>query len=153
MKTTRWQAIGRVAYLLFVLLSGVALLPITGIAAEKLGWQNFAEAYQPDLDVITRDQGAPGSAFLLVGAGFPRDTPATVYVDGVARGTLRTSNRGRIVFVIQSEVGDPRDRFFITLATDAYTSATDMVRLRSAGSLIRPPSNWNGPLFFLSGGR
>lgn len=153
MKTTRWQAIGRVAYLMFVLLSGVALLPFTGITAAKLGWQNFAEAYQPDLDVVSRDQGAPGSAFILVGAGFPHSAPATVYVDGVARGTLTTSNRGRAVFVIQSEVGDPRESVLITLATDANISATDVVRLRDAGPLIPPPSSWNGPFFFMFGGR
>ncbi len=151
MMTRRFQAVSRIALILFVLLSGIALLPITGISAEKLGWEAYAEAYQPDLDVVGQDKGAPGSAFLFRGVGYPRNTLATVYVDGVARGTLMTNNRGRAVFVIRSEAGDPTGRYFVTLAINSNVSATDDVRLRTDKPLIPPPPGWNGPTFFLFG--
>ena len=146
-----WQLISRVGLGLLVLLSGLAMLPLTGLSAEKLGWELYVGIYEPSLDVLGEDKGFPGSAFLFGGAGYPPDTLATIYVDGAARGTLMTDGQGTAQFLIQTEPGDPLGRYFITMATDANTADTDDIRLEDDEPIIPPPPGWNGPTFLLFG--
>jgi hypothetical protein len=151
MISERWRAISRIGLLLLVLLSGISLLPFTGLSAQKLGWELYAGIYQPELNVVGADSGFPGSAFLFEGVGYPPNTLATVYVDGQERGTLTTDNQGQALFLIQTAGDDPLGQYFITLATDANTSATDDIRLQNDEPVIPPPPGWDGPTFFLDG--
>lgn len=147
----RWRAVSRIGLLLLVLLSGISLLPFTGLSAQKLGWELYAGIYQPELNVVGADKGFPGSAFLFEGVGYPPNTPATVFVDGQERGMLTTDNQGQAQFLIQTEADDPLGHYFITLATDANTSATDDIRLENDEPNIPPPPGWDGPTFLLDG--
>ena len=133
-----WKLINRSGVVLLVLISGLAVLPLTGLSAEKLGWEMYAGLYEPDLDVLGEDKGAPGSAFLYEGVGYPPNTLATIYVDGDPRGTLFTDGQGSAQFLIQSEIGDPLGRYYISMATDANTSATEDIRLEDDEPIIPP---------------
>lgn len=150
MDQEKGKVISRMALALLVILSGLALLPFSGLSAEKLGWEQYAGIYQPILTVEV-DRGFPGSAFVFHGSGYPPNALATVYIDGNARGTLFTNGDGTATFLIQSQPTDMRRRYYITLATDANTSATQDIRLRDDEPILPPPPGFVGPIFELTG--
>jgi hypothetical protein len=133
-----------------ILLSGLALLPFADLSAEQLGWQLYAGIYNPDLDVEP-DDGFPGSAFVFTGSGYPPNTLATVYVGNNAIGTVMTDDSGWTTFAIQTAPGDPFDRYYITLATDANTSDTKDFDLEDDEPIWPLPPGYNGPVFDLFG--
>jgi hypothetical protein len=85
----------------------MVLLPLSGLSAERIHWINFAGIYEPDLDVISDDKGAPGSSFFLVGEGYPPFAQAIIYVDGEPKCTVMTNVAGIADFIIQTYPGDP----------------------------------------------
>lgn len=139
------------ALLLFVFLSGIVLLPLSGLSAEKIHWINFVGIYEPNLDVISDDRGAPGSAFFLVGEGYPPFTTATIYVDGELRCTITTNEAGVADFIIQTYADDPPGRYDITLSAGPNMSSTDDVELEEDEPIIDPPPGWNSVFCDLSG--
>lgn len=151
MLSQRAKQFSRIGFVLIIILSGLALLPFSPLSAEKLTWQRFAAVYQPDLDVVSEDDGAPGSAFVFAGEGYPPHALATVYADGVPIGTLTTDGAGSASFAIQTSSGDGLGRYFITLATDANTSATDDFDLEADEPIWPLPPGFSDPVFNLSG--
>ncbi len=140
----------QLGYVILVLLSGLAFLPFTSLTADELGWQLYAQIYNPTLE-IDEDKGSPGSSFLFVGAGYPPNATATVYVDGSYRGQLTTDSSGRAEFLIQTEADDLPGRYFVTLSTDSNNVATDDFRLEEDEPIIMPPPGFDGLVFNLSG--
>jgi hypothetical protein len=132
------------------MLAAIALVPLAGLSAERLGWEMFAGIYEPNLNVI-EDRGMPGSAFHFIADSYPPNSLATVYRDGNPIGYLDSGPTGYFEFVVQSEAGDPLDRYDITAATDGNNSATDEIRLEEDEPLIPPPPGWDGPTFLLFG--
>lgn len=145
------RVIIRFGLALVVLMAGVSLLPLTGISAEKLGWETYAGIYQPELSVVGKSSGAAGSDFLFSGSGYPPNTRAIVYVDGRTRGTLITDSMGQVRFLLQTAIGSPQVSFFVTLAVDASISATAGIQLDNDEPLVVRPSRWAGPTFALYG--
>lgn len=150
MLKTKLEHKSQLGYVILVLLSGLAFLPFASLTAEELGWQLYAQIYNPTLD-IDEDKGAPGSSFLFVGAGYPPNATATVYIDGIYRGQLTTDSGGRAEFLIQTDADDMLDRYFVTLTTDSNNLATNDFRLEADEPILMPPPGFNGPVFNLFG--
>lgn len=129
---------------LLLLFSGIALLPLSGLSAEKIHWVNVAQLYDPDLEILSEDDGAPGSAFFLRGERFPPNTLATIYVDGQPKCTVMTNTAGVAEFIIQTSPNDPLGEYDITLSTSPNLSDTDDVELEDDEPLIAPPPGWDG---------
>lgn len=147
MLSTKTKVISRIGFMLLILLSGFAILPFTPISADQLDWRAFAGIYQPTLTVNVAN-GAPGSAFLFQGAGYPASQLATVFVNGIAVGSLPTNASGEAAFVIQTHPLDALGSYQISLATDANASATVPITLDN-GSVVPPPSGFDGPTIAL----
>ncbi|MCA9971432.1 MAG: hypothetical protein KC425_14500 [Anaerolineales bacterium] len=148
------KQLSRIALALVVLLSGLALVPFTELSAEKLDWQRYAGIYQPDLDVAP-PLGAPGSAFVFTGSGYPANTLATIYADGNPIGTAQTDGGGGLQFAILTDGGDNLGLYYITAATGANASATNDFTLDANEPVVPLPPNFTAPvielpsLFFL----
>ncbi len=149
MSTERTHWFSRLGLIIIILLSGVALLPIQELSAEKLNWQNVGAIYSPQLR-LREDRGRPGSAFFYRATGYPPNTTATVYIDGSPRGTVPVNRRGQSYFLIQTEMNDDLDRYYVTLMVDANASATEDFRLEDDEPIVPPPPGYNGPIFFLT---
>lgn len=145
---SKHQLFSRGAVALLILLSGLAFMPFTGFSNDDLGWQRYAGVYQADLNV-NHDRGAPGSAFLFTGSGYQPDTVAIVYVDGVAVGALWTDQDGGAEFLMQTEANDAPGQYFVTLATDSNTTATEDIELDAGEPVQPPPPGFEGPIFDL----
>lgn len=145
---TRRRLLSRAALSLIILLSGLAFMPFAGFSSEDLGWQRYAGVYQPQLGVNV-DRGAPGSAFLFTGSGYQPNTWALIYVDGVVVGVVWTDGQGGAEFLIQTAADDAPDEYFVTLATDANTSATESFELDAGEPVQPPPPAYDGPVFDL----
>lgn len=150
MPTERIRSLWRSGPALLFMLAAVALVPLAGLSAERLGWEMFAGIYEPDLNVV-EDRGFPGSAFYFIADSYPPNSLVTVYRDGSPIGYMDSGPVGYFEFVVQSEPGDPLERFDITAATDANFSATDEIRLEDDEPLLPPPPGWDGPTFLLFG--
>lgn len=149
MSTERTHWFSRLGLILVILLSGLALLPIKELSAEKLNWQNIGALYSPDLR-LREDRGRPGSAFFYRATGYPPNTTATVLIDGVERGTVPVNRRGQSYFLIQTESDDLARRHDVTLMVDENASETEDFRLEWDEPLVPPPPGYNGPIFFLT---
>lgn len=147
-QTRKWITIMVLAAV--VLLSGLAMMPFASLSAEPLDWQKFANVYLPVLN-IDEDKGQPGSGFIFMAAGYPPNTDATVYVGVEARGIVTTDDNGQATFAIQTANNDPLGRYFITMAVDANTSATNDLRLESDRPLLILPPGFPYPIFDLFG--
>jgi hypothetical protein len=153
MANNRAKFVSRLALALLILLSGLAMLPFSGLTAEslteKLTWEQFAGGYQPIL-TVDESVGAPGSAFLFKGADYPPQALATIYVNGVARGTLLIGLDGTADFLLQSHPTDPLGIYNVTLATDPNISATVPIELVEDAEILPPPIGFSGPVFDLN---
>lgn len=145
-----WTFISRAGLVLLILLSGLALLPLTGLSAEKLTWELYAGLYEPSLVVVGDAIGSPGSAFEFAATGYQPNAEATIYVDGNERGTLMTDNQGSAQFLIQTEETDSTGQYVVTMATDANTSDSDNITLDENEPVIPPPPNFNDPIFTIT---
>ena len=150
MLKNKLQNKSQLGLIIFILLSGLAFLPFTGLSAEELGWKLYALIYTPTLD-ISEDIGAPGSSFLFVGDGYPPNSSAIIYIDGNLRGGLMTDSSGKAEFLIQTEMDDAPGRYFVTLATDSNNSATNDFRIEGGEPVLMPPPDFNGSVFSLFG--
>jgi len=147
----RQKLLSRGALALLILLSGLAFMPFTGFSSDDLGWQLYSGAYQAELDV-NHDRGRPGSAFLFTGSGYPANALAIVYVDGIPVGAAWTDANGEAQFLIQTQPGDAPGEYFVTLATDSNTSATEDFELDVTEPLQPPPPGFDGVIFGLQAG-
>lgn len=148
MYTNHAKTISRLGLIMLILLSGLALLPFSPLSAEQLDWRAFAGIYEAELDVA-EDSGAPGSAFLFHGAGYPANQPATILIDGIAAGSLMTNGDGQATFLIQTHPSDALGSYQITLAVDANSSATEDITLND-DPLLPPPPDFDGLVLPLS---
>ena len=144
--------LSRATLALVLVFSGLLILPLTGLSAEELNWQQFASAYSADLDVLSDDdQAYPGSAFHFSATGFPAYTVATAEIDGRTRGAVKTDSNGRADFLIQTDSADAEGRFYVSVYSDANYYATDDFRLRLDKDFQGAPSGWGGDIFTLWG--
>jgi hypothetical protein len=127
----------------------VSLLPHVGFSAERLGWEQFAGLYQPQVDLVGKGSGAPGSAFRFSAAGYPANAWASVYVNGISSGVVRINSQGELAFLVQSRTSAGEGMYLVTLAVDATISATDSLSIDSDEPIIRAPNRWSGPTLSL----
>lgn len=151
-KSPRARLIVRAGLALYLLLAGVSMLPHAGITAERLGWEEYAGIYQPQLALLGKGSGAPGSAFRFSAAGFPPNAWATVYVDGVSSGPVRINSQGELAFLVQSKASAVPDSYLITLAVDSNVSATAKLTLDPGEPIVVAPNRWSGPVVPLEPG-
>lgn len=137
---------------LYLLLVGVSMLPHVGFSAERLGWEQFAGLYQPQVDLVGKGSGAPGSAFRFSAAGYPPNAWATVYVNGVSSGVVRINSQGELDFLVQSASSAAPGAYLVTLAVDATISATASLRVDAGEPIVRAPNRWSGPTLPLKPG-
>lgn len=143
--------LSRGALALLILISGLAFVPFTGLSGQDLNWQLYAGVYQANLDV-DQDRGSPGSAFLFTGTGYPANTLAIVYVDGVPVGVVWTDGNGEAQFLLQTQPDDPPGEYFVTLATDENASDTEDIELDLSEPTHAPPPGYDGPVTGLQAG-
>lgn len=140
--------LSRTLLALLVALSGLLMLPLSGLSAETLNWQMFAGVYDAEIDIVSDDdQAHPGSAFHFVATGFPANSVATVEIDGRTRGAVMTDSNGRADFLIQTDASDAEGRFYVTAYTDANFYVSEDFRLRNDKDFQAAPANWNGYVF------
>lgn len=144
------KTVTQILLTLVVLFSGLAFTPFASLSAAELDWQQFASVYLPTLH-IDEDKGQPGSGFIFHGSGYPANTQTTIYVDGEPRGYVTTNSNGQATFAIQTETVDPLGRYYITMAADANTSATNDLRLEWDRPLLTLPPGFPHPIFDLFG--
>ena len=144
------EMLGRALIALLIMASGTALVANANREEKPLNWRMFAGGYEPDLEV-NHDKGAPGSIFAFVGVGYPPNSLATVYADGLIVGHVTTSNLGVLTFMIDSE-GGSEGRYFITAAAGANASDTKDFDLEWDEPMWPAPPGFPGPTFPLLGG-
>ena len=96
----------RILIALVVLLGGLALVPFVSLPTQAFGWQRFAGAYQPVLN-INYATGQPGSFFALSGSGFQPNSAATISVNDYVLGSVNTDASGQVVFRLNTSQADP----------------------------------------------
>lgn len=146
MLSQRAKRFSRIGFVLIIIFSGLALLPFSPLSAEKLTWQRFAGIYQPDLDVIGEDDGAPGSAFLFSGDSFPMDATATVFFGDDQVGTVTTTTGGDFQFQLQTTAVTPPGQYIVTVIGEG-ASASTTITLGDALPLRDPVDGFAGPTF------
>ncbi|MCO5185479.1 MAG: hypothetical protein M9941_10860 [Anaerolineae bacterium] len=150
MKALRSKRMTTLLLAAVILLSGLAFFPFASLSADSVSWKQFANAYLPTLN-IDEDKGLPGSGFIFEASGYPPNTTASVYAEGVLRGTVMTDSNGNATFGIQTASNDPLGRYDITMSTDANNSATNDLRLESDRPLLVIPPGFPHPIFDLFG--
>lgn len=144
------EMLGRALIALLIMASGTALVANANREETPLNWRLMAGGYEPDLEV-NHDKGAPGSIFAFVGVGYPPNSLATVYADGLIVGHVTTSNLGVLTFMIDSE-GGSEGRYFITAAVGGNISDTKDFDLEWDEPMWPAPPGFPGPTFPLLGG-
>jgi hypothetical protein len=147
MNKIRKKTVLRGALTLLILLSGLAMLPFVKLPTQAINWELFAGVYAPELSV-NATSGAPGSVFAFTGSSYPGNAIATVYVNGVSKGTVMTDDTGTATFLINAALAQP-GLYNITLEVDINASATQSIELIAGGDIIQPPDEFQGPVFFL----
>jgi hypothetical protein len=141
------EKVTRLALMLVILLSGVALIPFIDLPVEAINWEMLAGAYEPSLDV-DEDSGAPGSIFAFTGSGYPPLSTAFIYVDGGKVGWVMTDANGMATFTLNT-TGAALGTYNVTLEVDANISATETIELTADDPIVMPPPNFVGPEFSL----
>ncbi len=144
------EIVGRTLIALLIMASGTALVANANREEVPLNWRLLAGGYEPDLEV-NHDKGAPGSIFAFVGVGYPPNSLATVYADGLIVGHVTTSNLGILTFMIDSE-GGSEGRYFITASVGGNASDTKDFDLEWDEPMWPAPPDFPGPTFPLLGG-
>ena len=134
MKSERFIYLSRFGFALLILISGVAMIPFTGLSGQQLSWRQFAAVYQPIVEV-NHAAGAPGSAFLMTGSGFPPNTVVTVFRDGSPIGTLMSDGAGLVEGLIETFTFNPEGDYFISVTVNSRDSATTSFSLDAAEPL------------------
>lgn len=141
----RKETVIRGSLILLILLSGLAMLPFVELPTQALTWELFAGVYAPELSV-NANSGAPGSVFTFEGSNYPGNEIATVYVNGVSKGTVMTDDTGTASFLLDTTWTLP-GLYNITMEVDVNASATQSIELIEGGDIVQPPDEFPGPLF------
>lgn len=107
---------------LFILLSGMALVPFVERPINPLDWRMFAGVYEAQLSV-NYPTGRPGSIFIFTGSNYPPNQQATVAINGDNMGTVNTGPAGQFVFDINT-TNAPVAVYSISATVNANASAT-----------------------------
>ncbi len=146
MKRVNRETTFRSIITLTILLSGMALIPFIDRPVTAIGWKSFAGIYAPVL-AVNAATGAPGSVFDFSGSNYPPNSPAIIYVNGQARGTIITSAAGTADFLVNT-YGAPIGRYDVTLEASINASATNGFDLDDSAPLqTAPPSS--APVVFV----
>jgi hypothetical protein len=147
MNSWKNEKVTRLALMVVILLSGVALIPFIDLPVEAINWELLSGAYEPSL-VVDEDSGAPGSIFAFTGSGYPPLSMATIYVDGREVGLVMTDANGMAAFTLNT-TGAALGTYNVTLEVDANASATETIELVADDPIVMPPPNFVGPEFSL----
>lgn len=142
------ETVVRGAIALTILLSSIAMIPFINMPVRQIGWDLFAGAYAPELSV-NETSGAPGSVFAFTGTGYPPNTQATAYVNGIPYGTVPIDGSGTGTFLLDTAWASPGS-YNVTLEVDINASATRGIELIEGGTQVVPPVGFPGPTFNLA---
>ncbi len=148
MKGISLKHISRLVVALLILGAGTTLTSYADFTNARLGWEQFAGVYQPDLDV-NENKGNIGSYFVFTGTGYPPNAVATVYSQNQPIGLVTTDGAGNLIFATSSNDA-VYTRYFVTAAVDANASATKHVDLEPDEPTWPLPPGYNGPIFSLT---
>lgn len=135
----------RLALMLVILLSGLAMIPFIDIPVEAITWELLAGVYEPKLDV-DENSGAPGSVFAFTGSDYPPLSNAAIYVNGRQVGSVLTNAGGTATFTIDT-TGAALGMYNVTMEVDINASATENFELKSGEPVVTPPPGFVGPGF------
>ncbi len=141
---TKRESVLRMAIVLAIMLSGLAMVPFVELPTYALGWTLFANIYEPEL-AVNEAIGAPGSVFTFTGSNYPGDSLAMIYVDGSEIGTVMTDSSGMASFLIDT-AGALLGVVNVTMEVDINASATQSVELVVDGAIVLPTDTL-GPIF------
>ncbi len=130
---------------LFILLSGVAMVPYVDLPQTALSWKVFAGIYSPELN-IDEPQGGPGSVFVFTGSNYPANSAAGVYVNGRSVGTVNTDASGNSTFLIDAACAAP-GLYNVTMEVDINASATQTYEIVAGLPTLPGPINPTDPTF------
>lgn len=141
------ETITRMLITLFILLSGMAMVPFIDSPVQAITWRSLAGVYEPEL-AVNEDTGRPDSVFAFTGSNYPADSMAMVYANGEPLGSVMTDSAGMATFMIDS-AGADIGQYNITMEVDINASATTSIALQTDGQLVTPPPGFPGPTFDL----
>lgn len=124
----------RVIVALAILLSAMALIPYVALPSERIEWQLFADAYEPQLG-IDSNLGAPGSFFTVTGTNYPANSQVTVIINGQTLGFVTSDGGGGFTFQIDTN-GAGEGSYFVTATADPSATATVSFVLDSAEPVV-----------------
>lgn len=108
---------------------------------------------EPEASLLTnRDSTANGGALIYTAAGLPRDTLATVTVNGVFVGSAWTDSNGQLTFGMRGILtslpgGRAPLQTLETTVTTAETTLTDSFTIEASGEPAPLPQGYSAPVF------
>lgn len=118
---------------LFILLSGMALVPFVERPLNPLDWRMFAGVYEAQLSV-NYPTGRPGSIFIFTGSNYPPNQQATIAIDGEDIGTVNTGPAGQFIFDVNT-TGAAIAIYSVSATVNANASATSGFELQAEAPL------------------
>jgi hypothetical protein len=119
---------------LAILLSAMALVPYVALPSQRIEWQLFADAYEPQLG-IDSTIGAPGSFFTVTGTNYPANSQVTVIINGFALGTVTSDGSGGFTFQIDTTAAG-EGNYVVTATANPSATATVSFVLDSAEPVV-----------------
>ena len=147
MRRVKSDSLIRGGIALFILLTGVAMIPLINLPAERIGWDLFAGVYTPEL-TVNASSGAPGSVFAFTGSNYPPHSTAHLYVNGELFGEVPIDGNGVGTFLLDTTWA-AAGAYNVTLEVDINASATELIQLVVGGPLVSPPAGFPGLEFEL----
>lgn len=145
MKNLDKVIVGRLFIALFILLSGMALVPFVERPINPLDWRMFAGVYEAQLSV-NHPTGRPGSIFIFVGSNYPPNQQATIAINGEDVGTVNTGPAGQFTFDVNTS-GAPIAIYSVSATVNANASATSGFELLNDAPLYG--DGGGGPTFYV----
>jgi hypothetical protein len=110
----------RLVTALFILLSGLMLIPFISLPAQAFSWQLFANAYEEPTLTISNTIGKPGSFFEITGKNYPANATATITINGRTLGTVTTDATGNFKFELSTPItgGQVEGAYFVTVTVN-----------------------------------
>ncbi len=143
-------------YIIMILVSGAALIPVLGVQGRTFRWQNYAGLYETPTPptftlLINHSHGAPGSFFTVTGTGLPSNTPISVFANGVQiASNIMANDFGEVSFQLNTSNAS-LGLYEITISTNTSASSPSSVAFNlipngpqhpptGGGSIINVPS-------------